>query len=118
MNLLIHTLVPSFSIKARRFVGAAETGAYRYDGEHVVSLRVSEEDVDEGDDLQRLAEAHAVGQDASESAAVAEALHRLDQVVVQETDSTNLEAQMAMKTSAFRPRVDGGGLGNMGVSTW
>lgn len=40
-----------------------------------MSLRVSEQDVDEGDDLQRLAKAHAVGQDTAESTAVAEALH-------------------------------------------
>lgn len=55
-----------------------------------MSLGVSEQDVDEGDDLQRLAEAHAVGQNTAESAAAAEALHRLDQVVVQETDPADL----------------------------
>lgn len=93
--------------KAGPFVTAAETGAYRYNGEHGVSLRVSEEDVDEGDDLQRLAKAHAVGQDAAEAAAVAEALHRLDQVVVQETNPADLVTKMAMKTLALRPEVDG-----------
>lgn len=55
-----------------------------------MSLGVSEQDVDEGDDLQRFAEAHAVSEDAAETAAAAEPLHRLHQVVVQETDSTNL----------------------------
>lgn len=65
-------------------------GTYRYDGEHGVSLGVLEQDVDERDDLQRLAKAHAVGQDTAESAAVAEAFHRLNQVVVQETDPADL----------------------------
>lgn len=55
-----------------------------------MSLGVSEQDVDERDDLQRLAEAHAVGQDTAETAAVAEAFHRLNQVVVQETDPADL----------------------------
>lgn len=55
-----------------------------------MSLGVSQQDVDEGDDLQRFAQAHAVGQDAAEPAAAAEPLHRLHQVVVQETDSTDL----------------------------
>lgn len=66
------------------------TGAYRYDGEHSVCLGVSEQDVDEGDDLQRFAEAHAVSEDAAKATAAAETLHRLHQVVVQETDSTDL----------------------------
>lgn len=70
------------------------TGAYRYDGEHGVSLCVSEEDVDEGDDLQRFAQAHAVSEDAAESAAAAEPLHRLHQVVVQEADSADLRRRL------------------------
>lgn len=65
-------------------------GAYRHDGEHGVGLRVPEQDVDEGDDLQRLAEAHAVGQNTAEAAAAVEALHRLNQVVVQESDAADL----------------------------
>lgn len=56
-----------------------------------MSLRVSEQDVDEGDDLQRFSQAHAVSEDAAESAAAAEPLHRLHQVVVQEADSTDLK---------------------------
>lgn len=55
-----------------------------------MSLSVSEQDVDEGDDLQRFAQAHAVSEDTAESAAAAETLHGLHQVVVQETDSTDL----------------------------
>ena len=66
------------------------TGAYGYDGEYGVSLGVSEQDVDEGDDLQRFPQAHAVSEDTAESRAAAEPLHRLHQVVVQEADSTNL----------------------------
>lgn len=71
-------------------VSTAETGPYGYNGQHGVSLGVSEQDVDERDDLQRFAKAHAVGQNTAEAAAVAEALHRLNQVVVQETDPTDL----------------------------
>lgn len=71
----------------------AGAGTHRDDGEHGVSLGVSEQDVDEGDDLQRLAEAHAVGQDTAEPAAVAEAFHRLNQVVVQETDPADLATE-------------------------
>lgn len=56
-----------------------------------MSLRVSEQDIDEGDDLQRFSQAHAVSEDAAESAAAAEPLHRLHQVVVQEADSTDLK---------------------------
>lgn len=58
-----------------------------------MSLGVSEQDVDEGDDLQRLAEAHAVGQNTAEPATAAEVLHRLNQVVVQETDPADLKAE-------------------------
>lgn len=57
-------------------------GAYRHNGEHGVGLCISEENVNEGDDLERFAQAHAVGQDAAEPAAAAETLHRLHQVVV------------------------------------
>lgn len=64
--------------------------AYRYDGEHGVSLGVSEQGVDEGDDLQCFAQAHAVSKDTAKSAAAAEPLQRLNQIVVQETDPTNL----------------------------
>lgn len=67
------------------------TGAYRYNGEHGVSLCVSEQDVDEGDDLQRFTQAHAVGEDTAKSGATAKPLHRLHQVVVQETDSSDLQ---------------------------
>lgn len=68
-------------------------GAYRYDGEHSVSLGVSEKDVNEGDDLQRFAQTHAVGQNTAKPAAAAKAVHWLHQVVVQETDSTNLKSK-------------------------
>lgn len=68
-------------------------GAYRYDGEHSVSLGVSEQDVDEGDDLQCFAQAHAVSEDTAEPAAAAEPLHRLHQVVVKETNSADLRGR-------------------------
>lgn len=58
-----------------------------------MSLGASEQNVDEGDDLQRLAQTHAVSEDTAEPAAAAEALHRLHQVVVKETDSADLGMQ-------------------------
>lgn len=54
---------------------------------------VSEQDVYEGDDLQRLAQPHAVGQDAAETTAALEALLRLHQVVIQEPDTTDLQGK-------------------------
>lgn len=83
------------------------TGSYRYDGEHGVSLGVSEEHVNEGDDLQRLAQAHAVGQDAAEPAAAAEALHRLHQVVVQEPDPTDLRGRRQERQESEAQRTRG-----------
>lgn len=53
-------------------------------------LGVFEQDVDEGDDLQCFAKAHAVSENTAESAAAAKTLHRLHQVVVKEADSTDL----------------------------
>lgn len=96
-------------------------GAYGYDCEHGVSPGVSEQDVDEGDDLQRLAEAHAVGQNTAEPAAVAEVFHGLNQVVVQETDPADLKAEgnetvrpnthkrMAARRCRYLVRFDGFG---------
>ena len=60
------------------------------DGQHGVGGRVPEQHVDEGDDLQGLAQAHAVGQDAAQPAARRKALRRLHQVVVQEADPADL----------------------------
>lgn len=60
-----------------------------------MSLGVSEQDIDEGDDLQRFAQAHAVSEDTAKSGATVKPLHRLHQVVVQETDSTDLEKRQS-----------------------
>lgn len=65
---------------------------------------MSEQDVDEGDDLQRFAQAHAVGEDTAESSAAAEPLHRLHQVVVQETDSADLWRRQKGKGTRIEPR--------------
>ena len=58
---------------------------------HCFGLRVPEEDIDEGDHLQSLAEAHAVCQDATKATGDPEARQRLDEVIVQETDTANLQ---------------------------
>lgn len=67
------------------------TGSYRHDGEDGCSSCVSEQDVNEGDDLQSFAQTHAVCQDAAEPTAGLITLQRLHQVIVQETDTTNLQ---------------------------
>lgn len=64
-----------------------------------MSLGVPEQDVDEGDDLQRFAEAHAVSEDAAKAAAAAETLHGLHQVVVQEANSAGLRRTQREKTN-------------------
>lgn len=84
-------------------------GSYRYDGEHGVSLGASEEDVDEGDDLQRFSQAHAVCQDTAESTAAAEALHRLHQVIVQKTDSPNLRRRKRQHKKSRESETPGSG---------
>lgn len=58
-----------------------------------MSLGVPEQDVNEGDDLQRFAQAHAVGEDAAESGAGAEAFQRFHQVVVQEAEPAHLRGR-------------------------
>lgn len=56
-----------------------------------MSLSVFEQDVDEGDDLKRFTETHAVSEDAAEAAAAAEELQGLHQVVIQKTYSADLK---------------------------
>lgn len=67
------------------------TGSYRHDGEDGSGSCMSEQDVDERDDLQGLAQSHAVCQNAAEPTAGLIALQRLHQVIIQETDPTNLQ---------------------------
>lgn len=88
-------------------VATAETGAYGDNGEHGASPGVPKQDVDEGDDLQRLAKAHAVGQNTAKAAALAEALQRLNQVVVQEADPTDLATKRQGKRWPPGPEVKG-----------
>lgn len=66
------------------------TGSYRHDGEDGSGSCVSEQDVDEGDDLQGFAQSHTVCQDAAEATAGLVALQRFHQVIVQETDPADL----------------------------
>ena len=49
-----------------------------------------QEDVDEGDHLEGLAETHAVRQDAAEALTSSEPFLRLDDVVVEEPDASDL----------------------------
>ena len=66
------------------------TATYRNDGEHGVGLRVFKQDIYKRDDLQGLAQAHAVGKDTAEATAALRPLQRLHQVIIQEPDPTDL----------------------------
>ena len=56
-----------------------------------LTWRVPEKHVTERHDLDGLSQTHGVGQDAAEALALVEPLGGLDDVVVQETDATDLE---------------------------
>ena len=62
----------------------------RHDAQHLPAARVRQEDVDEGDHLEGLAETHAVRQDAAEALTSSEPFLRLDDVVVEEPDASDL----------------------------
>ena len=62
----------------------------RHDDQDSLAARVAQETVHKRHDLQRLAETHAVCEDAAKTIARLVLLQRLDQVVVQETNSTDL----------------------------
>ena len=62
-----------------------------------------QQDVCEGDDLQGLAQAHAVGQDAAQATAALKPLQRLHQVVIQEADPSDLDPTRE-DTVRLRPR--------------
>ena len=64
---------------------------HRDDDEGRSGFRVPQEYVDERDDLDGLAETHAVREDATEPVARLEPVQRFNDVVVKESDSTNLE---------------------------
>lgn len=55
-----------------------------------MGLGVSEHNVYEGDDLQGLTQAHAVGQDTAKATAALKPLQRLHQVIIQEPDPADL----------------------------
>lgn len=55
-----------------------------------MSLSVPQQDVNEGDDLQCLAQPHAVCKDAAKTTAGLIPLQRLDEVIIEKPDSPNL----------------------------
>lgn len=66
-------------------------GIDRDNEEDGARLGTAEEHVHERDHLDGLAQPHAVGQDTAEARAVVEPAEGLDQIVVQETHTTNLQ---------------------------
>lgn len=58
-----------------------------------MSLSISQEDVDEGNDLQRLAQSHAVCQDASKATTGLISFQRLNEIIIEEPDSPNLRKE-------------------------
>jgi len=65
------------------------------DDERTAGVGETQEDVDEANDLQRLAEPHAVCQDTAEAGTRPIVLQRLHDVVVQKPNTTNLPAHNA-----------------------
>ena len=63
---------------------------HRHDDQHALAARVTQEAVDERDHLQRLAQAHAVRQNAAEAVARLVLLQRLNEIVVQEAHAADL----------------------------
>ncbi len=63
---------------------------HRNNGQHSVSLSIHQQDVNEGYDLQGLAQPHAVSEDAAKAAAGLIPLQRLDEVIIQKADSSDL----------------------------
>lgn len=55
-----------------------------------MSLSIPQQDVGEGNDLQCLAQPHAVSEDAAEATAGLIPLQRLNEVIVEEPDSPDL----------------------------
>lgn len=64
---------------------------YRDDSQNSVGLCVPQKNVDEGNDLQSFAQAHAVSEDAAKATAGLVPVQRLDQVIIEKPDSPNLK---------------------------
>lgn len=63
---------------------------HRNNGQHSVSLSIPQQYVNEGNDLQGLAQPHAVSEDAPKATAGLIAFQRLDEVVIKKPDSPDL----------------------------
>lgn len=55
---------------------------HRNNSQHSVSLSVPQQDVNEGDDLQSLAQPHTMSEDAAETTAGLIPVQRLDEVII------------------------------------
>ena len=66
------------------------TKSFSLNWSRLLTRRVPQKDVREGDELKGLAEAHGVSEDAAEAVGRLEPRRRLDDVVVQKTDATDL----------------------------
>lgn len=75
--------------------------SYRYDGQNSVGLSVPQKDVDERNDLQSLAQAHAVSQDAAKATAGLVPIQRFNEVIIEKPDPSNLWNKEKIK---FHPR--------------
>lgn len=64
---------------------------HRNNGQHSVSLGIHQQDVNEGNDLQGLAQPHAVSEDAPKATAGLIAFQRLDEVIIKKPDSPDLK---------------------------
>ena len=98
------TYQPVVQKRPRRRRQAYHQSVDGYDDERRLGAGVTKEDIDEGDDLDRLAEPHAVRQDAAQSRARAEPLQGLDDVVVQEPDTSDLR-DAVIRYSAFYTEI-------------
>lgn len=67
------------------------------DAEHLLGSRVAQQHVHEGHHLQRLAQAHAVRQDAAKATRGVKATHALHHVVKQEADAANLRGRVTVR---------------------
>lgn len=66
---------------------------HRNNAQHSVSLSIPQQDVSEGNDLQCLAQPHAVSEDAAKATARFIPLQRLNEVVIEKPDSPNLKKE-------------------------
>ena len=75
---------------AEGLAGGARPNTHRHNGKDSFGWRVAEENVDEGDHLQSFPQTHAVGQDTAKATTGLKSLQGLNQVIIEESDPTNL----------------------------